>query len=97
MISVIILQSTFQLALLDADTLRYLVGTVPSAAFFATSTEFLASNSLQLQELKYGVFHPIVTDGPPVHVKARRLDTEKFSAVKARFDFIIFIYNSVIE
>ncbi len=34
---------------------------------------------------KHGVEHHIVTQGPPVHARARRLDNEKLTAVKEEF------------
>ena len=34
---------------------------------------------------KHGVEHHIVTTGPPLHARARRLDTDKLAAAKAEF------------
>lgn len=34
---------------------------------------------------KHGIEHHIITDGPPTHARARRLDAEKLSAVKQEF------------
>lgn len=34
---------------------------------------------------KHGVEHHIVTEGPPLHARARRLDAEKLAAAKAEF------------
>ena len=34
---------------------------------------------------KHGVEHHIITEGPPVHARARRLDAEKLSEAKAEF------------
>ena len=34
---------------------------------------------------KHGIEHHIITDGPPTHARARRLDAEKLAAVKQEF------------
>ena len=34
---------------------------------------------------KHGIEHHIVTTGPPLHARARRLDTDKLAAAKAEF------------
>ena len=34
---------------------------------------------------KHGIEHHIITNGPPTHARARRLDTEKLTAVKQEF------------
>jgi len=36
-----------------------------------------------------GTFHHIVTHGPPVTTKARRLSPEKYNAAKIHFDYLI--------
>ena len=36
-------------------------------------------------ENKHGVEHHIVTEGPPLHARARRLDADKLAAAKAEF------------
>ena len=37
------------------------------------------------ENVRHNAVHHIVTDGPPVHAKARRLDTAKLEAAKAEF------------
>ena len=41
------------------------------------------------RDIKHKVFHHILTKGPPVFAKARRLSPEKFAIAKKEFDFML--------
>ena len=47
--------------------------------------ELLVPRFKPSDENKHGVEHHIVTEGPPLHARARRLDADKLAAAKAEF------------
>jgi len=59
----------------------------PTDRFQHVLAEFpsLTKPTFSAKEVKHGVYHHIVTTGPPIHARARRLSPEKLKAAKAEF------------
>lgn len=71
------------------------IGTVPHLSSVAAATDAYAKKlaefpevvepSFHLQKTKHGVEHFILTTGPPIHSRARRLPPDKLAFAKAEF------------
>jgi transposase InsO family protein len=63
----------------------------PQSAYMQLLSQFpdVTSTCLRTPSAKHGVQHHIVTTGPPVHARPRRLAPDKFTAAKADFDALL--------